>query len=99
MPRIPYLTPEQMPENVRTTVARAPINVVRMMAGTSEGVFSGFGALSAAFYGPASSLPAEDREVADWFERMESLADGALLATGFHKHRGQWRRRRHGGDE
>ncbi|HTJ65676.1 MAG TPA: carboxymuconolactone decarboxylase family protein [Alphaproteobacteria bacterium] len=64
MPRIPYLTPEQMSQNVRNAVARAPINVVRMMAGTSEAVFNGFNAFSGAFYGPASSLPAEDREVA-----------------------------------
>ncbi len=64
MPRIPYLAPDQMPESVRNAVARAPINVVRMMAGTSEAVFNGFNAFSGAFYGPASSLPAEDREVA-----------------------------------
>jgi hypothetical protein len=30
---------------------------------------------------------------------VEALADGAMLAAGFHKHRGQWRRRRHGGGE
>jgi alkylhydroperoxidase family enzyme len=35
-----------------------------MMAGASEGVFNGFNALSGAFYGPASSLPAALREVA-----------------------------------
>src|SRR5206468_392573 len=34
---------------------------------------------------------AEDRELADWFERVEAVATGALLAAGYHKHRGQWR--------
>jgi 4-carboxymuconolactone decarboxylase len=64
MPRIPYADSATLPEAIRTTVARAPINVVRMMSGTSEGVFNGFNAFSGAFYGPASSLPADLREVA-----------------------------------
>jgi 4-carboxymuconolactone decarboxylase len=64
MPRIPYADPATLPENVRNAVARAPINVVRMMAGTSDAVFDGFSKFSGAFYGPASSLPAALREVA-----------------------------------
>ena len=64
MPRIPYADPATLPESTRTAVARAPINVVRMMAGTSDAVFEGFGKFSGAFYGPASSLPAVLREVA-----------------------------------
>jgi 4-carboxymuconolactone decarboxylase len=64
MPRIPYADPATLPENMRNAVARAPINVVRMMAGTSEGVFDGFNKFSGAFYGPASSLPPPLREVA-----------------------------------
>ena len=64
MPRIPYPDPATLPEAVRNSVARAPINVVRMMAGTSQGVFEGFNKFSGAFYGPASSLPPALREVA-----------------------------------
>jgi 4-carboxymuconolactone decarboxylase len=64
MPRIPYADPATLPESTRTVVARAPINVVRMMAGTSDAVFDGFGKFSGAFYGPASSLPPALREIA-----------------------------------
>jgi len=64
MPRIPYADPATLPENARTAVAAAPINIVRMMAGTSDAVFEGFNKLSSAFYGPHSSLPAALREVA-----------------------------------
>jgi hypothetical protein len=39
---------------------------------------------------------AEEREVSDWFERIEAVADAAMFAAGFHRHKGQWRRRRHG---
>src|SRR4051794_20076866 len=41
----------------------------------------------------------EARRFADWFRAVEDVANGAMLAAGFHKHRGQWRRRRHGEDE
>ena len=64
MPRIAYADPATLPDSVRTSVARAPINVVRMMAGASDGVFNGFNAFSGAFYGPNSSLPPTLREVA-----------------------------------
>ena len=38
---------------------------------------------------------AEDREVAAWFARVEAVAEGVLIAAGFHRHdRGHWRRRR-----
>jgi hypothetical protein len=40
----------------------------------------------------------EEREFAAWFDGIETLATGAMLAAGFHKHHGQWRRRRHGRD-
>ncbi len=64
MPRIPYADPATLPESTRTAVSRAPINVVRMMAGASDAVFDGFGKFSGAFYGPASSLPPALREIA-----------------------------------
>jgi hypothetical protein len=41
----------------------------------------------------------EEREIAAWFDGIEAVATGAMLAAGFHKHHGQWRRRRDGGDE
>jgi hypothetical protein len=34
----------------------------------------------------------EEREIAAWFDRIEGLATGAMVAAGFHKHHGQWRR-------
>jgi hypothetical protein len=37
---------------------------------------------------------AEERAVWDWFDAVQAVADAALRAAGFHKHRGQWRRRR-----
>src|SRR5262249_1558855 len=41
---------------------------------------------------------AEERAVADWFDGVQAVADAAMIAAGFHKHRGQWRRRRTMGD-
>jgi hypothetical protein len=41
-------------------------------------------------------LEAEERVLADWFERGELLADAAMLAAGFIKHQGEWRRRGRG---
>ncbi|WP_169973115.1 hypothetical protein [Tautonia rosea] len=42
----------------------------------------------------------EERELADWFGRVEAVAEAALIAAGFHRHnRGEWRRRRDGQDE
>ena len=41
----------------------------------------------------------EDRGIVEWFDRVEAVADGAMLAAGFHKHHGQWRRKRDGGNE
>jgi hypothetical protein len=38
---------------------------------------------------------AEDREVADWFESIEALADAVIVAAEYHRHhRGEWRKRR-----
>jgi hypothetical protein len=36
----------------------------------------------------------EERVVATWFADVQAVADVAMLAAGFHKHKGQWRRRR-----
>ncbi|MDB5394293.1 MAG: carboxymuconolactone decarboxylase family protein [Rhodospirillales bacterium] len=91
MPRIPYADPTTLPEAVRTTVSRAPINVVRMMSGASESVFDGFNKFSGAFYGPASSLPPALREVAILrvgylsnapYETFQHEASGRLAGLG-----------------
>ena len=37
---------------------------------------------------------AEEKAVADWFDDVEAVADAAMVAAGFHKHKGQWRRKR-----
>jgi hypothetical protein len=37
---------------------------------------------------------AEERAISDWFDGVQVAADGAMVAAGFHKHKGQWRRRR-----
>ncbi len=37
---------------------------------------------------------AEDQTVAEWFDEVQSLADAVMAEAGFHKHRGQWRRKR-----
>src|SRR6478609_2584001 len=39
-------------------------------------------------------LDAEDRAVAAWFDEVQAIADGALLAAGFHRHKRQGRKRR-----
>jgi hypothetical protein len=36
----------------------------------------------------------EERAVADWFDGVQAVADTAMAEAGFHKHRGQWRRKR-----
>jgi hypothetical protein len=37
---------------------------------------------------------AEERIIADWFDDVQIMVDAALVATGYRKHRGEWRRRR-----
>ena len=37
---------------------------------------------------------AEETAVLEWFDRVQVVADAALIAAGFHKHKGQWRRKR-----
>ncbi len=61
--RIPYPDPAALSEHVGAMLARAPLNVLRMVANASEPVFDGFGQFSAAFYRP-SELDPLSREVA-----------------------------------
>jgi alkylhydroperoxidase family enzyme len=63
MPRIPYPDPAKQSETVRATLARAPINIMKMVSNASEPVFNGFGQFSGAFYQPSELDPAL-REVA-----------------------------------
>jgi hypothetical protein len=37
---------------------------------------------------------AEEQAVADWFDSVQAVADAAMAEAGYHKHRGQWRRKR-----
>jgi hypothetical protein len=32
--------------------------------------------------------------ISDWFDDVQAVADAAMVAAGFHKHKGQWRRKR-----
>jgi hypothetical protein len=36
----------------------------------------------------------EERSIAEWFDGVQIVADGGMIAAGFHKHKGQWRRKR-----
>ena len=37
---------------------------------------------------------AEEQAVSKWFDDVQAVADSAMVEAGFHKHRGQWRRKR-----
>src|SRR5262245_25045662 len=37
---------------------------------------------------------AEERAVSGWFDGVQAVADAAMIAAGFHKHKGQWRKKR-----
>jgi hypothetical protein len=37
---------------------------------------------------------AEETAVSEWFDRVQAVADAAMIEAGFHKHKGQWRRKR-----
>jgi alkylhydroperoxidase family enzyme len=63
MPRIPYAKPEDMSEATRAAVEKAPINVMRMLAGTSPAIFDAYGKYAAAFFAPGG-LPPDLRELA-----------------------------------
>jgi hypothetical protein len=36
----------------------------------------------------------EEKAVAEWFDGVQAMANAAMIAAGYHKHKGQWRRRR-----
>jgi hypothetical protein len=40
---------------------------------------------------------AEETAVSEWFDQIQAAAEAAMIDAGFHKHKGQWRRKRHGG--
>jgi hypothetical protein len=42
----------------------------------------------------AERMAAEEAEIAAWFGRVEPLAEAAMVVAGFHRRKGQWRRRR-----
>ena len=62
MPRIPYARPEDMTESVRAVIAKAPINVMKMLAVASPAVFEGYNKLAAGLF--AADIPADLRETA-----------------------------------
>jgi len=37
---------------------------------------------------------AEEQAVSGWFDDVQAVTDAAMIAAGFHKHKGQWRRKR-----
>jgi hypothetical protein len=36
---------------------------------------------------------AEETAILEWFDGVQAVADAAMIAAGFHKHKGQWRRK------
>ena len=79
MPRIPYAKPEDMTPEVRAAVEKAPINVMRMLAGTSPSVFEAYGKYAAAFFAPGG-LPPDLRELA--ILRVGYLSHAAYETNG-----------------
>ena len=37
---------------------------------------------------------AEETAASEWFDGVQAVADAAMIAAGFHQHKGQWRRKR-----
>ncbi len=37
---------------------------------------------------------AEEQAISGWFDGVQAVTDAAMIAAGFHKHKGQWRRKR-----
>jgi hypothetical protein len=37
---------------------------------------------------------AEEAAVSEWFDGVQAVANAAMIAAGFHQHKGQWRRKR-----
>jgi hypothetical protein len=38
----------------------------------------------------------QECKLTEWFDGIEAVADLAMEAAGYHRHKGQWRRRRYG---
>src|SRR5262245_24100004 len=36
----------------------------------------------------------EEKAVAEWFDDVQAVADAAMVRAGYHKRKGQWRRKR-----
>ena len=36
----------------------------------------------------------EEKFIVDWFDSIQVEADAVMIAAGYHKHKGQWRRKR-----
>jgi hypothetical protein len=36
----------------------------------------------------------EEQAISGWFDGIQAVADAAMVTAGFHKHKGQWRRKR-----
>jgi hypothetical protein len=36
----------------------------------------------------------EEKAVSECFDQVRAVADAAMIAAGYHKHKGQWRRKR-----
>ena len=51
-------------------------------------------AARAAWQAERERLDAQERAIVAWFDRVQELADTALVAAGYHRHKRQWRRRR-----
>ncbi len=37
---------------------------------------------------------AEEQAISEWFDGVQAITDETMIAAGFHKHNGQWRRKR-----
>ena len=72
MPRIPYANPADLTTETRAAVEKAPINVMRMLAGTSPAVFEAYGKYAAAFFAPGGLAP--------------DLRELAILRVGYLSH-------------
>ena len=82
MPRIPYANPADMTPETKAAVDKAPINVMRMLAGTSPAVFEAYGKYAAAFFAPGGLLP-DLRELAI----VRAVACGPKRPTGMRPSR------------
>ena len=81
MSRIAYVDTAKISPAARDIIARSPLNVIRMMAGASDGLFCGFSQFASATY-VGSALDPVLREIA--ILRVGYLA-GSLYETWHHE--------------